>query len=393
MCASKYTLTVRLTRKCSSSEKRRLLTDKAPQDCCCGSCQENIYLEVGKQGLVSCHFENFDVIGWIHGTGDVTSTSPFIYMEGSQIYGRGYVSRDYDMHPNGSLIINEVKLENEFNYTVLLVPKPAGANEYFKAPVKVYVPPDPWHPVVNGLTNQQQVVLHGIGSGSITCSMAGVRPKVHLEWVSSPDEITLDGTPTVTNNSDGTYDVSLNSNFRVLSGAMGNVIFMCRATGHKADNFTSETEVYLLNQDLQPVVNGLYNQKHIILDVNRGGEVSCTSHRVTENDSLELSIIPPLSSDEISQETTSSRSNNKDGTFNIKCSLHFGFLSQSMEQVTLECRVFDRTTNTSLDVTTVELFLPEYQESDCTSQWSPGLNTLILLCMNVSGYDSSVSRP
>ncbi|XP_071853339.1 uncharacterized protein [Apostichopus japonicus] len=262
------------------------------------------------------------------------------------------------MHPNGSLIINDVKLENEFNYTVLFVPS-GGSNEYFKVPVKVYVPPDPWHPVVNGLTNQQQVVIHGIGSGSITCSMAGVRPKVDLEWVASPDEITLDGTPTVTNNSDGTYDVSLNSNFRVLSGAVGNVVFMCRATGHKADNFTSETEVYLLNQDLQPVVNGLYNQKHIIFDVNREGEVSCASQRVSENVSLELSVIPPLSSDEISQETTSSRSHNKDGTFNIKRSSHFGFLSRSMERVTLECRVFDGTTNTSLDVTTVELFLPE----------------------------------
>ncbi|XP_071853332.1 uncharacterized protein [Apostichopus japonicus] len=320
-----------------------------------GSCQENLYLEVGKQGLVPCHFENFDIIGWINGTGDVRNTPPFIYMEGSQIYGQGYRSGDYDMHPNGSLIINEVKLTNEFNYTVLFVPS-GGANEYFEVPVKVYVPLDPWHPVVNGLTNQQQAVIHGIRSGSITCSMAGVRPKVDLEWVASPDEITLDGTPTVTYNSDGTYDVSLNSNFRVLSGAMGNVIFMCRATGH---DFTSETEVYLLNQDLQPVVNGLYNQKHIILDVNREGEVSCASHRVSENVSLELSIIPPLSSDEISQETTSSRSHNKDGTFNIKCSSHFRVLSLSMERITLECRVFDRATNTSLDVTTVELFLPE----------------------------------
>ncbi|PIK50291.1 hypothetical protein BSL78_12811 [Apostichopus japonicus] len=183
-----------------------------------------------------------------------------------------------------------------------------------------------------GLTNQQQVVIHGIRSGSVTCSMAGVRPKVDLEWVASPDEITLDGTPTVTNNSDGTYDVSLNSKFRVLSGAMGNVIFMCKATGHKADNFTSETEVYLLNQDLQPVVNGLYNQKHIILDVNREGEVSWP---VTEFRKCFFRIVyhPPLSSDEISLETTSSRSNNNDGTFNIKCSSHFGFLSRSMEQL------------------------------------------------------------
>ncbi|PIK50290.1 hypothetical protein BSL78_12810 [Apostichopus japonicus] len=160
--------------------------------------------------------------------------------------------------------------------------------------------------------------------------MDGVRPKVDLEWVASPDEITLDGTPTVTNNSDE-HMISLNSKLEFSVGH-GNVIFMCRATGH---DFTSETEVYLLNQD------------------------------------------------EISLETTSSRSNNNDGTFNIKCSSHFGFLSRSMEQVTLECRVFDGTTNTSLDVTTVELFLPEYQESDCTSQWSPGLNTLILLLMTV----------
>lgn len=108
-----------------------------------------------------------------------------------------------------------------------------------------------------------------------------------------------------------------------------------------------------------PVVNGFYNRKHIILDVNREGELSCTSKGVSESVSLELSIVSPLSSNEIPPETSSSKRNNNDGTFSIKRSSHFRVLGRSMGRVALECRVFDRTTNTSLDVTTVELFLPE----------------------------------
>ncbi|XP_071850596.1 uncharacterized protein [Apostichopus japonicus] len=132
-----------------------------------GSCQENIYLEVGKQGVVSCHFENCDIIGWIYGSGDVTSTSPFIYKEGSKMYGQGYRNGDYGMHPNGSLIINEVKLSNEFNYTVLFVPHPTGANNYFEVPVKVYVPPEPGYPVVNGRAKKSSYIEIQVVSSTV----------------------------------------------------------------------------------------------------------------------------------------------------------------------------------------------------------------------------------
>ncbi|PIK56546.1 hypothetical protein BSL78_06563 [Apostichopus japonicus] len=209
----------------------------------CGSCQENLYLEVGKQGLVPCHFEDFDIIGWINGDGDVTNTSPFIYMEGSQIYGRGYESGDYDMHPNGSLIINEVKLTNEFNYTVLFVPS-GGANEYFNVPVKVYVPPDPGYPVVNGRTNQ--VIVHENTRGFINCSLTGIRPRAHLEWVASPDEISLDSAHRVTDNNDGTYNTYLTSSYKVINSPTWRVSLICRVAGQMADLFPSVTTVYLL---------------------------------------------------------------------------------------------------------------------------------------------------
>ncbi|XP_071850552.1 uncharacterized protein [Apostichopus japonicus] len=321
-----------------------------------GSCQENIYLEVGKQGVVSCDFENFDIIGWINGDGNVRDTSPFIYIEGSKIYGRGYRSGDYDMHPNGSLIINEVKLKNEFNYTVLLVP-PGGGNEYFKVPVKVYVPPDPGYPVVNGRTNQ--VVIHGKTRGFINCSMTGIRPRVDLEWVASPDEISLNSSHRVTDNSDGTYNTYLNSSYKVVNSPTGRVSSKCRVAGDLAAFIPLETTVYLLLEQRFPVLNGLANQQHVVLDVNREGELTCSMDKVLQDVSLELVTIFPDSSDEILLDNKYNITVNGDDTVNITLTSRFQVLSDSTQHFTLKCRVSGQAADKYPEATTVELLVTE----------------------------------
>ncbi|PIK36794.1 hypothetical protein BSL78_26371 [Apostichopus japonicus] len=301
-------------------------------------------------------FENFDIIGWINGVGDVTNTSPFIYMEGSQIYGRGYESGDYDMHPNGSLIINEVKLKNEFNYTVLLVP-PGGGNEYLNVPVKVYVSSDPGYPVVNGRTNQ--VVIHANTRGFMNCFLTGIRPRVHLEWVASPNEISLDSEHKVTDNNDGTYNTYLSSSYKVINSPTCRVSLICRVAGQMADLFPSVTTVYLLLEQRFPTVNGLADQQHVVLHVKREGELTCSMDKVSQDVSLELVTIFPDSSDEILLDSKNHIRVNGDDTVNITLTSRFRVLRRSIRNFILKCRVTGQAEDKYPEDTTVELLVTE----------------------------------
>ncbi|PIK62479.1 hypothetical protein BSL78_00576 [Apostichopus japonicus] len=322
-----------------------------------GSCQENIYLEVGKQGVVPCHIVDFNIFGWINGHGDVTKTPPFIYMEGSQIHGQGYKSGDYDMHPNGSLIINEVNLTNEVNYTVLFIPHHAGEHEYFRVPVKVYVSPDLGYPLVNGRTNQ--VIVHGNTKGFINCSLTSIRPRVHLEWVASPDEISLNNSHRVTDNNDGTYNTYLTSSYKVVNSPTGRVSLICRVAGYMADLFPSVTTVYLLLELRFPAVNGMANQQHVVLHVNREGELTCSMDKVSRDISLELVKIFPDSSDEVLLDNKHHITANGDDTVNVTLTSRFWVLSASIQHFTLQCSVSGQAASIYPEVTTVELLVSE----------------------------------
>lgn len=100
-------------------------------------CETNIFLEVGKQGVVSCSFQDFELVGWINGNGSPGEATPFIYLENSEKKGKGYKSGHYDIFPNGSLIINRVGLKHEFNFTVVYSPR-VGKQLSFIVPVKVF---------------------------------------------------------------------------------------------------------------------------------------------------------------------------------------------------------------------------------------------------------------
>ncbi|PIK45947.1 hypothetical protein BSL78_17196 [Apostichopus japonicus] len=197
--------------------------------------------------------------------------------------------------------------------------------------------------------------------------MTGIRPRVALEWVASPDEISLNSEHRVTDNSDGTYNTYLTSSYKVVNSPTGRVSLICRVAGQMADLFPSVTAVYLLLEQRFPVVNGLAEQQHVVLHVNREGELTFSMDKVSQDVSLELVTIFPDSSDEILLDNKYHITANGDGTVNITLTSSFRVLSDSTQHFTLQCRVSGQAADKYPEATTVELLVTESKQSHLCS--------------------------
>lgn len=78
-------------------------------------------LEIGKSGTISCSFPNdFSSVHWYYNL-DVTDGPPTLSYElqDQTVNGDGYDSGEFDINPDGSLIINNVSVHYETNFTVV----------------------------------------------------------------------------------------------------------------------------------------------------------------------------------------------------------------------------------------------------------------------------------
>lgn len=84
-------------------------------------CKTPQYAEYGKTGLINCEFEReFYAVYWYNST-NVATDLPILTLDTSGKSGPGIVSREFDVHQNGSLVINEVTLEHDHTFTVIYV--------------------------------------------------------------------------------------------------------------------------------------------------------------------------------------------------------------------------------------------------------------------------------
>ncbi|PIK39884.1 hypothetical protein BSL78_23276 [Apostichopus japonicus] len=318
--------------------------------------QKDLYLRLGSKGLVSCDFGTFRVIGWLVGE-HVDDRSPFIYVENSRIQGPGYENGEYDMFQNGSLIINKVSLQHEQMLTARIV---KGLDvEHYTIEVKVYVLPVPLYPVVNGLTNQQHVVIKDYSGGQVNCTMDRVRPNIELELVfldHDPQDVSLSSVHSSVNNLDGTYNVSLVSTITVGSNLTGSLRLQCRVAGQMAYYFPSVTliDVLLLSTNF-PEVNGSNGEQHVFRYVEREVYLTCSMDKALPNVSLEWVIVTPALSNQMLQEQTSTPPKDQvDGAVHINRNIWFRIPTDAI-YAHLECRLWIGRDN--VRTTTVELII------------------------------------
>lgn len=86
------------------------------------TCASPQYVKLGTQGVISCAFpETFFGIYWYDHENVTSDDRPLIsFVEGAKS-GPGHVSDDYDIYPNGSLVINSVSILHNHFYGVTIV--------------------------------------------------------------------------------------------------------------------------------------------------------------------------------------------------------------------------------------------------------------------------------
>lgn len=73
------------------------------------------YIEIGTRGLVQCSFnEGFLAVTWYN----VNQGKPILLYKDGVKSGDGYYTGEFDIHPNGSLVIHNVGVEHESVYRI-----------------------------------------------------------------------------------------------------------------------------------------------------------------------------------------------------------------------------------------------------------------------------------
>lgn len=73
------------------------------------------YIEIGTMGLIQCSFdEHFLAVTWYN----VNERKPILLYKDGEKSGDGYYSGEFDIHLNGSLVIQMVAMEHESIYSV-----------------------------------------------------------------------------------------------------------------------------------------------------------------------------------------------------------------------------------------------------------------------------------
>lgn len=81
------------------------------------ACPSKQYLELYKPGMIQCSFENgFNVLSWYNSTRE--GHYPVLTYDNFDITGTGYLSGDYNLSHDGSLLIRNVSMLNDRIYAV-----------------------------------------------------------------------------------------------------------------------------------------------------------------------------------------------------------------------------------------------------------------------------------
>ncbi|KAJ8048807.1 NACHT, LRR and PYD domains-containing protein 14 [Holothuria leucospilota] len=141
------------------------------------------YLELGKIQVIQCHFrEGFYAVAW-YDSDELTEDRTLIRQVNGQKQGNGYSAGEYDIQKDGSLVIQNVTLQHEHKFTVLIFRSQHDEPVTFVIEVIVTVRPLVEFPVIE-LCEEKPVCYTQLRPGSnVTCLVRDVRPAVSLTWV------------------------------------------------------------------------------------------------------------------------------------------------------------------------------------------------------------------
>ncbi|KAJ8019225.1 hypothetical protein HOLleu_42329 [Holothuria leucospilota] len=345
------------------------VTSYGQEDC---ECPAVVYLQFGDKGTIPCRCDHFSLVSWYSSKENYDDGSfPFIRYDNSETKGTGKVSGQFDLEPDGTLIINNVSMINhEMEYFSVFLRDTEGQTVSNSVKVEVIVSPDPLYPVLNGHMNHQYLYLDMKREGTLYCSMKGVHPKVNLSItvIDQGQQGGVDlqrGDTMYSSNEDHSYDVKVTYNYTTdLSVQMS--ILQCNVTGELGQHFSEVTTAEISfppGEKAFLVIDGGINPEHIYLEKNRTGEIVCSIRTSDPDTKLIWKVVDPFSEDKILFENCFLRALPRGGTFIVSLKCSYVVEDEDVDRVTVQCLVTDSTDEQYQNATKVELLFPKKAQS------------------------------
>lgn len=144
-------------------------------------CTSPQYIELAKEGTILCSLEGVYAISWYNGT-ILRNEYPLIHYQDFIKSGSGYASGEFDIYPNGSLIIANVSLQHDHYFSVEYLQSQTNDPVVINVEVIVIVKPQLRFPAVEACENVSEICFRTIDRHNISCSVELVRPNVLLRW-------------------------------------------------------------------------------------------------------------------------------------------------------------------------------------------------------------------
>ncbi|XP_071851038.1 uncharacterized protein [Apostichopus japonicus] len=145
-------------------------------------CEQTYYVEIGTRGLIpcSCNGSSLALIAWVN----VNEGKTLLLLYDDDKRGDGYESGEYDIYPNGSLLINNVTASHESVYRVSTAI--STLHDRFSKNICVHttVKPAITIPVIEECSNTYGTtcVKSTTDSVEVNCFVRDSRPAVKLSW-------------------------------------------------------------------------------------------------------------------------------------------------------------------------------------------------------------------
>ncbi|KAJ8019373.1 NLR family CARD domain-containing protein 4 [Holothuria leucospilota] len=183
---------------------------------------------MNQRGTIQCTFQDDDFgIYWYNST-DTVKEKPVLNFKGSVKSGIGFASGEYDVHPNGSLIINNVTVRHDNNFTVVKLNLPEEIPPQYTIHVYTIIYPNEDFPLIeNCRVENRACFLHVNETTELSCVVRSVRPAVSLSWGIPADE-EISSTMTIENDT-LRYTSHITTNITFSRNSFLN-LFVCKAT-------------------------------------------------------------------------------------------------------------------------------------------------------------------
>ncbi|KAJ8018488.1 hypothetical protein HOLleu_43495 [Holothuria leucospilota] len=144
-------------------------------------CKTPQFIEIGAVGVIRCSFRD-DISGalWYKLTTHLHGNA-FLTLANSEKSGEGYLSGEFDIFPNGSLIIQNVSIKHEGTYKVTILETTASDPKTYFVNVSVFAPTFSRVPVIDNCDNKSEICFQILNSNShLSCTIRDARPAIPL---------------------------------------------------------------------------------------------------------------------------------------------------------------------------------------------------------------------